>query len=202
MQANSETTMKKLTRDDLWSLEEYAAKRNEFRAEVMAHKKNRQAHVGPNATLYFEDRTVMQYQIQEMLRVERIFEAEGIQEELDTYNPMIPDGRNWKATFMLEYGDVDERQQALAKMVGIEDVTWVQVVDFDRVYAIADEDLERETEEKTSSVHFLRFELTADMAKAVKAGAAVSVGIDHESYRHAAEPLPANIRDSLAADLD
>lgn len=202
MQANSETTMKKLTRDDLWSLEEYAAKRNEFRAEVMAHKKNRQAHVGPNATLYFEDRTVMQYQIQEMLRVERIFEAEGIQEELDTYNPMIPDGRNWKATFMLEYGDVDERQEALAKMVGIEDVTWVQVVDFDRVYAIADEDLERETEEKTSSVHFLRFELTADMAKAVKAGAAISVGIDHESYRHAAEPLPDNIRDSLAADLD
>jgi len=202
MQANSETTMKKLTHDDLWSLEEYAAKRNEFRAEVMAHKKNRQAHVGPNATLYFEDRTVMRYQVQEMLRVERIFEAEGIQEELDTYNPMIPDGRNWKATFMLEYGDIDERQEALAKMMGIEDVTWVQVVDFDRVYAIADEDLERETEEKTSSVHFLRFELTADMAKAVKAGAAVSVGIDHEYYRHAVEPLPDNIRDSLAADLD
>lgn len=202
MQANSETTMKKLTRDDLWSLEEYAAKRNEFRAEVMAHKKNRQAHVGPNATLYFEDRTVMQYQVQEMLRVERIFEPDGIQEELDTYNPMIPDGSNWKATFMLEYGDIDERQVALAKMVGIEDVTWVQVIDFDRVYAIADEDLERETEEKTSAVHFLRFELTVDMAKAVKAGAAVSVGIDHENYRHAAEPLPGNIRDSLAADLD
>jgi len=194
--------MKKLTRDDLWSLEEYAQKRGEFRAQVMAHKKDRQVHVGPNATLYFEDRMVMQYQIQEMLRVERIFEAEGIQEELDAYNPMIPDGCNWKATFMIEYDDVEERREALAKMVGIEDVTWVQVADFDRVFAIADEDLERETEEKTSSVHFLRFELTPPMAKAVKDGASVSVGIDHESYRHAVEPLPANIRDSLAADLD
>ena len=194
--------MKKLTRDDLWSLEEYAQKRGEFRAQVMAHKKDRQVHVGPNATLYFEDRMVMQYQIQDMLRVERIFEAEGIQEELDAYNPMIPDGCNWKATFMIEYDDVEERREALAKMVGIEDVTWVQVADFDRVFAIADEDLERETEEKTSSVHFLRFELTPPMAKAVKDGASVSVGIDHESYRHAVEPLPANIRDSLAADLD
>ncbi|MCG6975188.1 MAG: DUF3501 family protein [Acidiferrobacterales bacterium] len=202
MQKTSETIMKKLTRDDLWSLEEYAQKRGEFRAQVMAHKKDRQVHVGPNATLYFEDRMVMQYQIQEMLRVERIFEAEGIQEELDAYNPMIPDGCNWKATFMIEYDDVEERREALAKMVGIEDVTWVQVADFDRVFAIADEDLERETEEKTSSVHFLRFELTPPMAKAVKDGASVSVGIDHESYRHAVEPLPANIRDSLAADLD
>lgn len=194
--------MKKLTRDDLWSLEEYAQKRNDFRAEVMAHKKNRQVHVGPNATLYFEDRIIMQYQVQEMLRVERIFESEGIQEELEAYNPMIPDGCNWKATFMIEYDDVDERKVALAKMVGIEDKTWVQVADFDRVYAIADEDLERETEEKTSSVHFMRFELTPPMAKAVKDGASVSVGIDHENYRHAVEPLPANIRDSLAADLD
>ncbi|MEE8388439.1 MAG: DUF3501 family protein [Acidiferrobacterales bacterium] len=194
--------MNKLTRNDLWSLEEYAARRTKFRDQVMAHKKNRQAHVGPNATLYFEDRTVMQYQVQEILRVERIFEAESIQEELDIYNPMIPDGRNWKATFMIEYTDADERQQALAKMVGIEDATWVQVIDFDRVYAIADEDLERETEEKTSSVHFLRFELTSEMTNAVKEGAAVSVGIDHENYRHAVEPLPDNIRDSLAADLD
>lgn len=202
MQANSETTMKKLSRDDLWSLEEYAARRNEFRTQVMEHKKNRQVHVGPNATLYFEDRMVMQYQIQEMLRVERIFEAEGIQEELDTYNPLIPDGCNWKATLMVEYTDVGERQAALAKLVGVEDVTWVQVVDFDRVYAIADEDLERETEEKTSSVHFLRFELTPDMAKAVKGGASVSVGIEHKAYQHAVEPLPANIHDSLAADLD
>lgn len=202
MQASNETTMKMLTRDDLWSLEEYATRRIEFRAQVMEHKKNRQAHVGPNATLYFEDRMVMQYQVQEMLRVERIFEAEGIQEELDTYNPMIPDGSNWKATFMIEYADVDERQEALAKMVGIEDVTWVQVADFDRVYAIADEDLERETEEKTSSVHFLRFELAAEMARAVKEGASISVGIDHQNYRHAVEPLPAEIRDSLAADLD
>ncbi len=202
MPASNETTMNKLTRNDLWSLEEYAARRTKFRDQVMAHKKNRQAHVGPNATLYFEDRTVMQYQVQEILRVERIFEAESIQEELDIYNPMIPDGRNWKATFMIEYTDADERQQALAKMVGIEDATWVQVIDFDRVYAIADEDLERETEEKTSSVHFLRFELTSEMTNAVKEGAAVSVGIDHENYRHAVEPLPDNIRDSLAADLD
>ncbi|KPK52118.1 MAG: hypothetical protein AMS22_09780 [Thiotrichales bacterium SG8_50] len=202
MQLTGDIAMKKLTREDLWSLEEYAQKRNEFRAQVMAHKKNRQVHVGPNATLYFEDRMIMQYQIQEMLRVERIFEAEGIQEELDAYNPMIPDGCNWKATLMIEYDDVDERRVALEKMVGVEDVTWVQVADFDRVYAIADEDLERETEEKTSSVHFMRFELTPAMAKVVKAGASVSVGIDHESYRHAVEPLPANIRDSLAADLD
>ncbi|MFV1996497.1 MAG: DUF3501 family protein [Acidiferrobacterales bacterium] len=194
--------MKKLTRDDLWSLEEYATRRTEFRARVMAHKKNRQVHVGSNATLYFEDRMVMQYQVQEMLRVERIFEAEGIQEELDTYNPLIPDGRNWKATLMIEYVDVDERQGALATMVGIEDVTWVQVADFDRVYAVADEDLERDSEEKTSSVHFLRFELIPDMAKSVKQGASVSVGIDHKKYHHAVEPLPANIRDSLAADLD
>jgi hypothetical protein len=198
MQLTGDIAMKKLTREDLWSLEEYAQKRNEFRAQVMAHKKNRQVHVGPNATLYFEDRMIMQYQIQEMLRVERIFEAEGIQEELDAYNPMIPDGCNWKATLMIEYDDVDERRVALEKMVGVEDVTWVQVADFDRVYAIADEDLERETEEKTSSVHFMRFELTPAMAKVVKAGASVSVGIDHESSRHA----PANIRDSLAADLD
>jgi len=202
MQANSETNMKKLTRDDLWSLEEYAARRTEFRTQVMAHKKNRQVHVGPNATLYFEDHLVMQYQIQEMLRVERIFEAEGIQEELDTYNALIPDGCNWKATLMIEYVDVDERQGALATMVGIEDVTWVQVADFDRVHAIADEDLERDTEEKTSSVHFLRFELTADMARSVKQGASVSAGIDHKNYQHAVEPLPSNIRDSLAADLD
>ena len=202
MQQSNGKIMNKLTHNDLWSLEEYATRRTEFRDEVMAHKKNRQAHVGPNATLYFEDRMVMQYQVQEMLRVERIFEAEGIQEELDIYNPMIPDGSNWKATFMIEYADIDKRQQALAKMVGIEDVTWVQVADFDRVYAIADEDLERATEEKTSAVHFMRFELTADMARAVKEGVAVSVGIDHENYRHAVEPLPDNIRDSLAADLD
>ncbi len=202
MQETNEKIMNKLTHNDLWSLEEYATRRMEFRAQVMEHKKNRQAHVGPNATLYFEDRMVMQYQVQEMLRAERIFEAEGIQEELDIYNPMIPDGSNWKATFMIEYADIDERQQALAKMVGIEDVTWVQVADFDRVYAIADEDLERATEEKTSAVHFMRFELTADVARAVKEGASVSVGIDHKNYRHTNEPLPDNIRDSLAADLD
>jgi hypothetical protein len=194
--------MNKLSREDLWSLEEYADRRTEFRIQVMEHKKSRQVHVGPNATLYFEDRMVMQYQIQEMLRVERIFEADGIQEELDTYNPLIPDGCNWKATLMVEYSNVGERQQALAKLVGVEDVTWIQVIDFDRVYAIADEDLERDTEEKTSSVHFLRFELTPEMARAVKGGASVSAGIDHKNYQHAVEPLLANIRDSLVADLN
>jgi hypothetical protein len=192
----------KLTRDDLWSLEEYAEKRLAFRTEVMAHKKNRQVHVGPHATLYFEDRMIMQYQIQEMLRIERIFEKEAIQEELDAYNPLIPDGDNWKATFMVEYPNVEERKVALEKLVGVEDRVWVQVADFDRVFAIADEDLERTTAEKTSSVHFMRFQLTPEMASAVKKGAAIAIGIDHDAYRHSVEPLPQNIRDSLAADLN
>jgi hypothetical protein len=193
--------MSKLTRDDLYSLEKYAEVRSQFRAKVMAHKKTRQLPVGPNATLYFEDQLTMQYQIQEMLRIERIFESAGIQEELDAYNPLIPDGSNWKATFMVEFPDVEERRRELARLIGIEDKVWVQVADFDRVYAIADEDLEREDAEKTSSVHFLRFELSPEMAKAVKTGAAVSIGIDHENYLHAVEPVAAAIRDSLANDL-
>ena len=192
----------KLSRDDLYSLEKYAEVRSEFRARVMAHKKHRKLPIGPNATLYFEDRLTMQYQIQEMLRVERIFEGAAIQEELDAYNPLIPDGANWKATFMMEYSDVEERRRQLAQLIGIEDRVWVQVTDFDRVYAIADEDLEREDKEKTSSVHFLRFELTPEMAVAVKSGASVSIGIDHDNYRHAAEPIPAEVRESLAQDLD
>jgi len=191
----------KLQREDLFPLEKYAEVRPEFRARVMAHKKNRQLPLGRNATLYFEDRLTMQYQIQEMLRIERIFEAAGIQEELDAYNPLIPDGCNWKATFMVEYPDIEERRRELARLVGIEDKVWVQVADFERVYAIADEDLERETEEKTSSVHFLRFELTPEMANAVKQGASVSIGVDHPNYTHAAEPVPMAIRDSLANDL-
>ena len=193
--------MNKLTRDDLYSLERYAEVRPEFRARVMAHKKNRQLPVGPNATLYFEDVLTMQYQIQEMLRAERIFEAAGIQEELDAYNPLIPDGSNWKATFMMEYPDENERRQQLAKLIGIERHVWTQVADFARVTPIADEDLERETDEKTSSVHFLRFELTPEMVAAIKNGAPISIGIDHPAYAHAVEPIAQNIRDSLAGDL-
>ncbi|MGV6825907.1 MAG: DUF3501 family protein [bacterium] len=193
--------MSKLTRESLYSLEDYAAQRPEFRARVLAHKKNRQVLIGDNATLYFEDQLTMQYQVQEMLRIERIFEAAGIQEELDAYNPLIPDGSNWKATFMLEYTDEEVRKVQLSRLIGIEDKTWVQVADFSRVYAIADEDLERTAEEKTSAVHFMRFELTPEMADAVKSGAAISAGIDHENYMESVAPLPVNIRDSLAADL-
>lgn len=193
--------MNKLTRDDLFSLEKYAELRPEFRARVMAHKKNRQLPVGPNATLYFEDALTMRYQIQEMLRAERIFEASGIQDELDAYNPLIPDGSNWKATFMMEFPDEEERRQQLQKLIGVERHVWAQVADFARITPLADEDLERETEEKTSSVHFLRFELTPEMAEAVKQGAPVSIGIDHPAYAYAVEPLAQNVRDSLAEDL-
>ena len=193
--------MDKLTRDDLYSLEKYAEVRPQFRADVMKHKRERVVPVGPNVTLHFEDRLTMQYQIQEMLRAERIYEAEGIQDELDAYNPLIPDGSNFKATMMVEFDDVEERKRALARLIGIEDRTWVQVSGFDRVHAIADEDMERDTEEKTSSVHFMRFELTPEMVEAVRSGAAVSVGVDHENYSHQVEPLPNNIRDSLARDL-
>jgi hypothetical protein len=194
--------MEKLKREDLYSLEQYAEKRNAFREQVIAHKKNRQVGVGPNATLAFEDRLTMQYQVQEMLRVERIFEPAGIAEELEAYNPLIPDGSNWKATFLIEFPDVEERRRALARLVGIEARTWVRVAGFEPVYAIADEDLERSTEDKTSSVHFLRFELTPEMVRAVKQGADIAVGIDHPQYRHSVDPIPRNVRDSLAADLD
>jgi len=193
--------MSKLSRDDLFSLEQYAEKRKEFRADVLAHKKNRAVLIGPNATLYFEDKLTMQYQIQEMLRIEKIFEADGIQEELDAYNPLIPDGSNWKATFMMEYTEVPERQKALAKLVGIEDKTWMQVDGFDKVYAISDEDLDRSEQEKTSAVHFMRFELAPEMCAAVKSGAAINAGIEHENYTYSVEPLAGNIRDSLANDL-
>ena len=192
----------KLTRDDLWSLEQYAEKRNEFRAQVIEHKKSRQVAIGPNATLYFEDRMVMQYQVQEMLRIERIFEKEAIQEELDAYNPLIPDGSNWKATFMLEYPDVEQRKIELGKLIGIEKRVWVRVGNLEKVYPIANEDLERETEDKTSSVHFLRFELAPEMVTAAKSGAAISMGIDHDAYRYEVDPVADNIRQSLAADLD
>ena len=193
--------MPKLTRADLFSLEDYAAARPEFRARVMAHKKTRRVQIGPHGALYFEDRLTMQYQVQEMLRAERIFEAAGIEEELAAYNPLVPDGRNWKATFMLEFEDVQERQQALARMLGIEKRVWVRVQGFDPVWAIADEDLERESEEKTASVHFLRFELTPEMIAALRAGSALAMGIDHDAYRHQVDQLADAVRDSLLADL-
>lgn len=193
--------MSKLSREDLFTLEAYAEKRKDFRAGVLEHKKNRAVHVGPNATLYFEDQLTMQYQVQEMLRIEKIFEAEAIQEELDAYNPLIPDGSNWKATFMMEYGDVEVRKVELARLGGIEDKTWVQVEGFDKVYAIANEDLERTNDEKTSAVHFMRFELTAEMCSAAKQGAAISAGIEHQNYQHVQAPVTENIRASLAQDL-
>jgi hypothetical protein len=193
--------MEKLTRSDLYSLEQYAELRPEFRARVMAHKQNRKLPIGPVATLYFEDRFTVQYQIQEMLRVERIFEAAGIEEELAAYNPLIPDGVNWKATLMLEEPDVDKRRQLLAGLVGIEDCVWAKVDGHERVYAVADEDLDRDTDEKTSSVHFLRFEMSPAMVKEAKAGAALSFGIDHASYRHGVEPVTENVRAALLADL-
>jgi len=193
--------MSKLTREDLYSLEEYAEVRPQFRAEVMQHKKTRQVPIGPDATLYFEDVLTMKYQVQEMLRIERIFEKDGIEEELSAYNPLIPDGSNWKATFMVEIPDVEARRQRLATLIGIEDKVWVQVAGHDRVYAIADEDLEREDADKTSSVHFLRFELTPAMAEAAKGGAAIGMGIDHENYRHEIEAVSPAVRDSLVNDL-
>ena len=193
--------MEKLTRNDLYSLEDYAENRIDIRSRVMAHKKNRKVHVGPVATLYFEDRQTIQYQVQEMLRVERIFEADGIEEELQAYNPLIPDGSNWKATFMIEEPDVDRRRTLLASLIGIEDRIWVRVNDNAPVYAIADEDLDRDTAEKTSSVHFLRFELTDKMVADVRQGASLSIGIDHANYSHEIEPVAAAVRDALAADL-
>lgn len=192
--------MNKLSHTDLYSLEEYARIRQDFRARVMDHKKNRRLPIGDHAVLYFEDALTMQYQIQEMLRIERIFEHEGIQEELDVYNPLIPDGMNWKATFMMEYEDVEERKEALAKLIGVEKALWVKVGDLERVHPIANEDLDRETEDKTSSVHFVRFELTPEMVAAVKQGAQIRAGIDHPAYQ--AETLvPDAIRNSLHEDL-
>lgn len=192
----------KLTRKDLYTLEQYSEVRPEFRAQVMAHKKNRRVPLGPIAGLYFEDRLTMQYQVQEMLRAERIFEADGIQQELDAYNALVPDGNNWKASFMIEIPDEDERRRKLAELIDVEDEVWVRVDGFDPVFAVADEDMERETGEKTSSVHFLRFELSDEMVAAAKAGKALGIGVSHKIYTHQLEPLPGNIRASLVADLD
>ena len=192
--------MDTLTRDDLFSLEQYSEQRSDFRARVMEHKKHRRVAVGPNLTLYFEDRLTIQYQIQEMLRIERIFESAGIQEELDAYNPLIPDGSNLKATAMLEYQDVEERKRQLAMLRGVENLIWVQVEGFERVYAIANEDLERSNDEKTSAVHFMRFELTQDMITALHDGAAFTMGVEHDYYRHECVISEAT-RLSLISDL-
>jgi hypothetical protein len=192
---------RKITRDTLYTLEHYARVRPEYRATVMAHKRDRVVPIGPHATLYFEDALTMHYQVQEMLRAERIFEPQAIDEEIAAYNPLIPDGANWKATFMIEYADAGERALALAKMVGIEDRVWTRVGDFEKVYAIADEDLERATGEKTSSVHFLRFELAPAMVAAAKGGAAIAFGIEHAAYSASADPVSDTVRASLANDL-
>jgi hypothetical protein len=189
-----------IKRENLLSLEAYARGRNEFRAQVIAHKKHRTVHLGGHLTLLFEDELTIRYQVQEMLRIERIFEDAGIQSELDAYNPLIPDGGNWKATMLIEYPDADQRRQALARLKGVEDRVWVQVAGKARVYAIADEDLERENDEKTSSVHFLRFELDAAMRAELRRGAALSMGVDHPAYQAGVE-VAAEIRASLAGDL-
>ncbi len=193
--------MNKLAHTDLMTLEQYARERPTFRTRVIAHKKARKVPVGPNTTWLFEDRLTIQYQVQEILRTERIFEPEGIADDLEAYNPLIPDGRNWKVTLLVEFADPATRPGHLAKLKGIEDRCYVQVADFARVYAIADEDLERENETKTSSVHFLRFELSDAMVAALRSGAKLSVGIDHANYAHANDALPETTREALLADF-
>lgn len=193
--------MRKLSHPDLFSLEHYARLRPEFRAKVMAHKSTRQLALGEHARLFFEDSLTMQYQVQEMLRLERIFEPEAIQAELDVYNALIPDGGNWKASFMIEYEDVEERRAMLARLIGVERAVWVRVEGFERVAPVANEDLERETDSKTAAVHFLRFELTPPMIAALKAGAAIAAGIDHPAYRATVPALAEPLRSALVADL-
>jgi hypothetical protein len=190
-----------IKRDSLMSLEAYARERNAFRAKVLEHKKKRNVHLGEHVALHFEDELTIRYQVQEMLRVERIFEEQGIQGELDAYNPLIPDGANWKATMLIEYPDADERRRMLARLKGIERRVWVQVEGCEQVFAIADEDLERENDEKTSSVHFLRFELPAGMRERLRSGAKLAAGVDHPHYRASAQLAP-DVRSALAADLN
>lgn len=194
--------MKKLTTSDLMSLEQYARERAAFRSRIIEHKRRRQLQVGPNTTWCFEDRLTIHYQVQEMLRAERIFEPEGIAEELAAYNPLIPDGRNWKVTLLLEFPDAEVRRVRLTEIKGVEDRCWVQVADFGRIAAIADEDLERENDTKTSSVHFLRFELTDAMVTALRGGARLALGIDHPAYVHSVDGVGDAVRESLLGDLD
>jgi hypothetical protein len=193
--------MPRITRDSLLTLEAYALERKDFRARVLAHKKHRSVHLGDHVTLLFEDELTIRYQIQEMLRIEKTFEEAGIQDELDAYNPLVPDGSNFKATMLIEYEDAEERRVALARLKGIEDRVWIEVEGCGRVHAIADEDLERENEQKTSSVHFLRFELTAEMVAALKYGVALGMGIDHPNYSTSIPAVSAAIRTALVADL-
>jgi hypothetical protein len=193
--------MQKLAETDLLSLERYARERPDFRARVIAHKRNRHLKVGPNTTWLFEDRLTVQYQVQEMLRTERIFEPEGIAEELSAYNPLIPDGGNWKVTFLIEYPDADVRRVALERLKGIEDRCWVKIDELQRVYAIADEDLPRSNDVKTSAVHFLRFEIEPAMVARLKDGARLSVGIDHANYQHEISPVAEDVRTALVSDL-
>jgi len=190
----------KLTRDDLFSLEQYAVMRPKFRERIMAHKRYRQVPIGAHLTLYFEDHNTIQYQVQEMLRIEKIFEPDAIQEELDTYNPLIPDGRNWKATAMIEYEDVEERRLALVQLRGVEDMIWVQADGQDKIFAIANEDLPRSNEEKTSAVHFMRFELTDETIAALTAGGGITMGCDHPAYLHKTVILD-ETRKNLIEDL-
>jgi len=194
------TLMPPIDRASLLTLEAYARERPQFRAKVMAHKKDRAAHLGGHLTLSFEDELTIRYQVQEMLRAERIFEEAGIQEELEAYNPLVPDGCNFKATMMIEYPDSEERRVWLERLIGIEDKVWIQVEGCDRVWAIADEDLERENAQKTSSVHFLRFELAGNMAQALKRGSGLRIGVEHPHYAAVLE-APAAVRGSLVKDL-
>jgi len=193
--------MQKITRDSLLTLEAYASARQEFRTRILEHKKHRTVAVGANVTLLFEDELTMRYQIQEMLRAERIFDARGIQDELDAYNPLVPDGSNWKATMLIEYDDAEERRRMLARLIGIEDRVWVRVGGCAPAYAIADEDMERENADKTSSVHFLRFELTSDMKAGLCAGAVLAMGIDHPNYTVNVADVTESTRASLLRDL-
>ena len=194
--------MKKLTRENLFSLEKYSEIRNDFRLKIMAHKKNRRLAIGPNTTLYFEDSLIMHYQIQEMLRAEKIFESSAIDDELVVYNALIPDGNNWKATFMIEFTDEEERRTALKKMLGIENNLWLKIEGFNEIHPISDEDLERSDDNKTSAVHFLRFQLDDEMIEALKAGRQLSAGINHPEYKYTVNPIPHNISESLISDLD
>jgi TusA-related sulfurtransferase len=193
--------MPRIARDSLMTLEAYAKVRKDFRFKVMAHKKTRAVHLGEHLTLLFEDELTIRYQIQEILRVEKTFEEEAIQDELDAYNPLVPDGLNWKATLLVEYEDVEERKQALARLKGIEDRVWVQVGTSPRVYAIADEDLERENDQKTSAVHFVRFELTRSLVDQLRRGSALAIGVDHPAYAFTLSEVAEPTRGALLADL-
>ena len=193
--------MSLLTKSDLWSLEQYSEQRADFREQVLRHKKNRKLMVGNHMQLIFEDRLTIQYQVQEMLRIEKIFESDGIQEELDAYNPLIPDGNNWKCTMFIQYTDVDERIEQLKKLSGVEHKVWIQIGDTGRIYPIADEDMERTDEHKTSAVHFLRFTLDEDQISAVNEGQEMCVGVDHPAYVIDSKDIPEGIRQSLLGDL-